>query len=755
MFKNNFKKLKAAVCSGILAVTAFTAPLSASFAPAINASAAGNDNYARLLQYSLYFYDANMCGTDVNDKSALTWRSNCHTDDEVPGGYHDAGDHAMFGLPQGFTASVLGWSYYEFKDAYDSTGQTAHYKLIMDRFCDFFKRSTKLSGNSVSSFLYQKGDGNDDHSYWGAPELQPGGRKMFWTSNSASDIAADYAAALAINYINFGNQEDLKYAEALYNFSIQHNKCESNGTSGFYYANGCSPQDEQANAAGWLYLATKNEKYKSDCASKQTQYLGWCDGWDNRGLAAACVYSYITNDWNKVNSYLGTLCNSSNYLCMDDWGSARLNCSVQFTALVATKHGANYGSWCQGQMDYILGNNQFNTCFVTGFASNSAKNVHHRAASGYQGYNPPDGMNEYTTTYHPTKSHVLIGALAGGPDKSGNYSDVMNDYKCNEVAIDYNSGLVGAAAGLYSMYKTGSVDSSIEGVGTVQNNPVTTTSTTTTTTTTSTQQNPNNTTTTTTKNNPNPGTTTTNNNVSSGKYTINPKQSIKYSTLGDDKMFGFAYEDFGLTAGSTEKIKKIEVTISTPNGSIGKWQGAFGSSTKVAADDYWYMTKQQEASFSGNSGTVTWNVDSATADIIQYGYGGQFKFGVWWIDCDDFVIDSITIYTDGTAAATTTTTTTKQTTTTTTTAITTTTTTTTTNNNVSVTLWGDSDLDGKVGISDVVKVMMYVANKDANPISAQGLANSDVYNSGDGVFISDALSIQKKVAQIINSLPEN
>ena len=68
---------------------------------------------------------------------------------------------------------------------------------------------------------------------------------------------------------------------------------------------------------------------------------------------------------------------------------------------------------------------------------------------------------------------------------------------------------------------------------------------------------------------------------------------------------------------------------------------------------------------------------------------------------------------------------------------------------------GDADLDGKVGISDVVKVMMYVANKDANPLSEQGLINADVYNNGDGVFISDALSIQKKVAQIIDMLPEN
>ena len=71
-----------------------------------------------------------------------------------------------------------------------------------------------------------------------------------------------------------------------------------------------------------------------------------------------------------------------------------------------------------------------------------------------------------------------------------------------------------------------------------------------------------------------------------------------------------------------------------------------------------------------------------------------------------------------------------------------------------VTLWGDADVDGKVGISDVVKVMMYVANKDANPITAQGLLNADVYNNGDGVFIADALSIQKKVAQILDTLPE-
>ena len=50
---------------------------------------------------------------------------------------------------------------------------------------------------------------------------------------------------------------------------------------------------------------------------------------------------------------------------------------------------------------------------------------------------------------------------------------------------------------------------------------------------------------------------------------------------------------------------------------------------------------------------------------------------------------------------------------------------------------------------------MYVSSKEANPLSAQALKNCDVYNNGDGVFIADALSIQKKVAQVIDTLPES
>ena len=146
-------KFKSVILSGMIAAASVAGSFASVAAPSLSTAAAGSDDYAKLLQYSLYFYDANMCGDKVGEKCALTWRDDCHTSDEVKGGFHDAGDHAMFGLPQGYTASTLGWSFYEFKDAYNATGQAEHLKVLSDHFNEFFKASTKLSGDSVSSFL--------------------------------------------------------------------------------------------------------------------------------------------------------------------------------------------------------------------------------------------------------------------------------------------------------------------------------------------------------------------------------------------------------------------------------------------------------------------------------------------------------------------------------------------------------------------------------------------------------------------------
>ena len=643
MSKNKFSKRLAASLIAAATIGSSGVLSSLTYLPV---HAADTDNYAKLLQYSMYFYDGNMCGDDVDSASAFDWRGDCHTGDEVVGGFHDAGDHVKFGLPAGYSAATLGWGYYEFKDAYDSLGQTAHLKEITNRFCKYFKDCTVLSGDTVSKFCYQigEGGGGNDHGYWGPPETQEsikGSRKAFWTSNGASDIAAEYAAALAVNYLNFGNAEDLKYAEALYKFSTQYNQCATEGTNGFYTSD--TYEDDQAWAAGFLYLATKDDKYKNFMDNFfATGNREWGEvytplGWSNAESGAAALYGEIAGDWKWANSYVSKNCTDKSTFWMPSWaswGSARTNTAMQLVAMVVSKHTDNdYSDWCKAQMGMILGDNSTGKNLVVGFNKNSPKYPHHRAASGHA-YTSSD---EATPAWDETNSHVLVGALVGGPTSSdfSTYNDSIKDAKSNEVALDYNAAFVGAAAALYDKYKTGSLESNIPGVGATPTTTAATTTTTGKTTTTAAV--------TTTKAAETTKAPTT---VAQGDgcYTKKVNQDVVYKELpAADKMLGWSYEDLGVKAG--EKVQKVEIDISTTADKIGKWQGAFGSSTTVDPD-YWTQTEDMQQVIDGDSGTLVWNVDSATSDIIQTQYGGQVKVGFWWIDCNEFTIDEVRVYTD-------------------------------------------------------------------------------------------------------------
>ena len=643
MSKNKFSKRLAASLIAAATIGSSGVLSSLTYLPV---HAADTDNYAKLLQYSMYFYDGNMCGDDVDSASAFDWRGDCHTGDEVVGGFHDAGDHVKFGLPAGYSAATLGWGYYEFKDAYDSLGQTAHLKEITNRFCKYFKDCTVLSGDTVSKFCYQigEGGGGNDHGYWGPPETQEsikGSRKAFWTSNGASDIAAEYAAALAVNYLNFGNAEDLKYAEALYKFSTQYNQCATEGTNGFYTSD--TYEDDQAWAAGFLYLATKDDKYKSFMDNFfATGNREWGEvytplGWSNAESGAAALYGEIAGDWKWANSYVSKNCTDKSTFWMPSWaswGSARTNTAMQLVAMVISKHTDNdYSDWCKAQMGMILGDNSTGKNLVVGFNGNSPKYPHHRAASGHA-YTSSD---EATPTWDAENGHVLVGALVGGPTSSdfSTYNDSIKDAVSNEVALDYNAAFVGAAAALYDKYKTGSLESNIPGVGATPTTTATTIATTGKTTTTAAV-----TTTKAAETTKAPTTAA----QGDGCYTKKVNQDVVYKDLpAADKMLGWTYEDLGVKAG--EKVQKVEIDISTTADKIGKWQGAFGSSTTVDPD-YWTQTEDMQQVIDGDSGTLVWNVDSATSDIIQTQYGGQVKVGFWWIDCNEFTIDEVRVYTD-------------------------------------------------------------------------------------------------------------
>ncbi|MCM1208561.1 MAG: glycoside hydrolase family 9 protein, partial [Ruminococcus sp.] len=420
-------------------------------------------NYAKLLQYSLYFYDANMCGDGVDEHSMLSWRGDCHTFDkttytrsdgstvtvDLAGGFHDAGDHVKFGLPEAYAAFVLGMSYDTNREAYEYAGQVGHLQTITTYFADYFVNCTVLSsdGSYVEAFCCQVGQGGGgyDHGYWGAPENQiNANRPIYFTSASApsTDIVCLSAAALVIQYKNFGGEQYLDTAKKLFDYAKRNNKAVNTTANGFYNSTGW--EDDYCLAAILLYQVTSDSQYLSEfnnyAGSNNAQKPYWPLGWDNVGPAVA-YYNGNSNALSTLmNQYSGRT-NSDGFCCIDSWGSARYNTSMQYTGLLYdSMTGTNTNlTWAENQMKYLLGNNPRNQCYVVGYNQYSAKYPHHRAASGYTG--GPQGTN--------TQANVLLGALVGGPKQGGEYTDSANDYQCNEVAIDYNATLVAATAALY------------------------------------------------------------------------------------------------------------------------------------------------------------------------------------------------------------------------------------------------------------------------------------------------------------------
>lgn len=69
------------------------------------------------------------------------------------------------------------------------------------------------------------------------------------------------------------------------------------------------------------------------------------------------------------------------------------------------------------------------------------------------------------------------------------------------------------------------------------------------------------------------------------------------------------------------------------------------------------------------------------------------------------------------------------------------------------TMYGDANCDNSVDISDAVLIKCYLIDSNKYPISKQGIVNADVQGNGNGINAQDAVSVQKKVLGIINSLP--
>ena len=824
MKKTIFKRVTSALIGAVVASGSMMIPSSipASFAASELEKSLANDSgldidFARALQYSMYFYDANMCGTGVSENNRYAWRGDCHTYDaqvplkpmednvgtnlsqsfidkyasvldpdgdgyvDVAGGFHDAGDHVKFGMPENYAASTVGWGYYEFRDAYVKTGQDDHVETILRYFNDYLMKCTFLDDNGeVVAHCYQVGDGDIDHAYWNSPEVDKMARPAFFLTGDKpqTDYVASAAASLAINYLNFKDTDEeyaeksLKYATALFDFAMTHEKeLSDNGDGPKAYYNSSKWEDDYCWAAAWLYKITGDHKYLEEIFPNYDYYAAPCYVycWNDMWGGVQCILGEISMDkpakegehvypdfieefkvaagkspyeemncWasvaKAVDTYMtggvGTI-TPAGYFWLNTWGSARYNTAAQLIALVYDKYNNNgpgkYSEWAKGQMEYLMGKNPMERSYIVGYNENSVKYPHHRAASGLTKCEDPDPHR-----------YVLYGALAGGPDADDKHNDITSDWIYNEVTIDYNAAFVGASAGLYEFF------------GTDDMKPTT-------------------------------------------DFPPTPESIGEEGGGNDYWVNACGIDDLNADGAGVTKVSFMVMTNSTKTADKTSVRYYFNSKEISNVDNVkaseLYDQSATEAGDMGADGIISGPykydklADTYYVEIAWDGYNiansgkkYQFTVGLYygdkWDPSNDWSYDglkmfeeddaffgtgnevrtdNICVYNDGVLVGgiepdgtkpvqpekPTTEPTTEP----------------TTKPTQSDIVYGDANCDGKVDISDAVLVKCYLINSKKYSLTESGLANADVQGTGNGVNAQDAVVIQKRVLGLIKTLP--
>ncbi|MBQ7132792.1 MAG: glycoside hydrolase family 9 protein [Oscillospiraceae bacterium] len=492
------KKFLSALTSVALAAGIVTAlPSSqAQNAYGIKASASANSayNYGEALQKSMFFYQVQQSGP-IAEWNEVSWRADCMTNDYVTGGWFDAGDHLKFTLTNAYAATMLAWGLLEYEEGVTSVGEYEEYMLNLEWVLDYLVGCDL--GNEI---VYMIGEGGFDHQWWGSCEvymdkfllMKGETERPYYTCND-SCIEAQMAAALASGYLCF-KDEDAAKANTYLDHAIacferaDANRSIGDDTAEQSYYKPSSFYDDLFFAANWLYMATGEQTYLDLCESDYIPNLGtenqstelkftWGHCWDDTQQGGTLLYAINTGDtewieqFRKHLEYWTTGYGGKQITYTPDglpwlfnWGALRHATTTAFLAYVAVDnlyadnetYVTKYTDFADNIMHYCFGDNDLGMSYVVGMGDTYPQAWHHRTSSG--AWNDKwSNIGQTTGDDAKPHAHVLYGALVGGPNSSGQYTDNIAQYEYSEVAIDYNAGYTAALCAMVEKYG-GSID---------------------------------------------------------------------------------------------------------------------------------------------------------------------------------------------------------------------------------------------------------------------------------------------------------
>lgn len=419
--------------------------------------------YKNLYYSVLNYFNLSRCGQNF-----------CHTADaeiygtnetkNVQGGWHDAGDYGRYIVPTAKTIMDL-------LMAYDSS----------KNFFTDFDILKEIRFALEWMLKMQRADGAVYHKvscYHFCAFIKPEDEKDKLVISPISTAAtADFAGSLAFAS-KYYQKEDKEFAKKLLDAALKAQEYLNHHddeifinppeiTTGSYGDRNVS--DERYFALCALWEVTENPDYlkkaleirKNEIENNRFWHEGF--GW---GLMAGFGTEILINNSQKIDDkeVVQTLkdaviknadksletANKSAFLYASKfygWGSNGAVCDQAHVLMLAYKITGKieYKTIAKAQLDYVLGCNPLNFCYVTGWGAKSPEHPHHR----------PSGATK----------QVMPGMLVGGPCAGLNdeyarihlanlpalkcYADAEPSYSTNEIAIYWNSALV------YVLSKTG------------------------------------------------------------------------------------------------------------------------------------------------------------------------------------------------------------------------------------------------------------------------------------------------------------
>ncbi|CAG8486961.1 3281_t:CDS:2 [Acaulospora colombiana] len=433
-----------------------------------------NPEYAKLLAYSLYFYEAQRSGKLPPD-NRVSWRHDSALQDgqdvglDLTGGYYDAGDYLKFTLPLSWVITSVSWGVLDWGQGYQLSNQSQYVHDMIKWGTDWL-----IKAHSNQSTLYVMiGLGDVDNNYWGPDTNIPLPRPSFNVNSSAhgTDVAGETAAAFAASSLVFRNYyNESSYADTLLSHAIR--VYEFTESTPFVLYQNSVPQvkdlysssnytDELVWGALWLHRAINNG---TDYLTKAINYfnansLAGKNGvvnWDDKTGAVYILLAQLVQQsgqdatiWKaEAERYLDGIVTQSTGCFLTKGGllwyggdsaPASLNPALNAAYLLlnyapyatSSDKAQRYRDFAMSQIDYSLGKNPMRTPYVIGVHPNSPQNPHHAGASG--------GTDVSNLNYPPITKYILYGALVGGPNSKDQFDDDRTDYSETEVALDYNA----------------------------------------------------------------------------------------------------------------------------------------------------------------------------------------------------------------------------------------------------------------------------------------------------------------------------